>query len=293
MKIENIGKGLIPSKYDERDFALSSVMPDIIRYPEVCPAPFDLEITNQGSNPSCVAHAIAGIKQEKELREKISVSFDAEWFYKECKKIDNYPGNGTYLRVAMKLLADKGIKPINADDPTPYKIAKYALIDDLSFEGLKKTIFIHGAVIVGYTGSNEGWKGEFIRPPKAGESIWGHAVRLTSYEKNYLIGENSWDYIWGKRGQFKVDKNYPPFEGWAIIVDAPTEFKPIKTGWVASMYLKQTNGIWKTTANLNVRSEAGLSFGIIETLAKGSMVQLTNAPTQAVDGYVWTQIILN
>lgn len=284
-------KGLIQSPHDPRDYSLSSVSPIVMRYPDICPAPFDLTIKNQGQRPSCVANATSEVKQEKNLRQRVSSELDAEGFYDRCKQIDGYPGPGTFFRTAMQLLKDEGIKDLNGN--VIYKISQYALIDDLTFEGIKKAIFLYGAVLVGYRGSNEGWQGEYIRPPQPNETMWQHAVSIIGYEGDYLIGQNSWGRDWGNQGLFKVGKDYLPFEGWAVMVDQTAiSFQPIKTGWVAQQYLQLTSGVWKTTQNLNVRSDGGISFGIIRVLPKGSVVQLTNAPTKSADGIVWSQIII-
>jgi hypothetical protein len=291
MDVSKFAKGLEASPFDSRDYSLSSVSPVIMRYPDVCPPPFNLTIKNQGSIPSCVGNSSSSIKQEKNLRQRVASELDAELFYKRCKEIDGYPGPGTFFRVGMKLLKDEGIKSL--DSETKYKISQYALIDDMSFEGLKKAIFLYGAVLVGFRGSNEGWQGEYIRAPKAGETIWGHAVTLVGYEKDYLIGQNSWGTGWGNQGLFKVPKDYLPFEGWAIVVDqVAISAQPIKTGFLANNFIKLINGMWKTTANVNVRSDAGTSFGIIKTIPNGTVVQITNAPTKPANGLVWQQILI-
>lgn len=285
-------KGLIESPADPRTYALSSVSPIIMRYPDSCPAPFDLTITNQANIPSCVGHTIGEIKQEKLLRQRISTDLDVERFYKRCKELDGFPNSpGTSFLIALKLLKNEGI--FRLDGTLAYKISQYALIDDLSPEGLKKAIFLYGAVLVGYRGSNAGWQGEYVRPPKQGETIWQHAVSLVGYEHDYLIGQNHWGKDWGNQGLLRVDRNYLPFEGWAIMVDeAAISAQPIKTGYVANQYLQMINGMWKATDNLNIRSGAGTSFGIIKTLPKGTHVQKTNAATISADGYVWSQVVI-
>jgi len=291
---ENLG--LIPSPPDERDYSLSSVSPTIVRYPETMPCPFDLTVSNQMNVPSCVGHSLSGIKQYLELREKISKEFDGDWLYYEAKKIDGMPNfPGTSFRAGLEVLRKVGAKPKDEQDPSPYKIATYARNDDNTFEGIKKAIFLYGCVLAGFRGSNEGWRGEVIRPPREGEKTWGHAVMLLAYEKDYLIGKNSWGIYAHKNGYFKAPKDYLPFESWVIVLDAPTELKPqpIKTGWVAVNYIQEIGGVWKTTDNLNVREGAGLSYKIIKTLPKGTILNLTNKPRETADGYVWTEIIIS
>ena len=294
-KIEQKGKGLIPSPSDPRDYALSSVSPIIQRYPESVPTPFDLTTSNQESNPSCVGHTAAGIKQYFELREKISKTFDGEWIYKECKKIDGIPNfPGTYLRTGLEVLKKIGAKPLDEQDPSPYKISFYARNEDNSFEGLKKAIFLYGIVWAGFRGSNQGWREEIVKPPKSEETLWAHSVRLVSYEKDYLIGQNSWGELAHNKGYFKVPANYSPFESWVVISDALTNLKPqpIKTAWVVSNWIKEIGGVFKTTTTLNAREGAGTNFKIVKVILNGTILNLTNSPRQSANGYVWVEIIL-
>jgi hypothetical protein len=291
----DVSHGLIPSPPDENDYALSSVSPIIQRYPVVCPRPFDLEILNQGTEPSCVGQACAGMKQYLELKEKISKTFDGSWIYKECKKIDGRPDiRGTYFRIGLKVLKNTGALPVGESDPAPYKIKLYARVDDNSFEGLKKAIFLHGVVMAGFYGSNAGWGSEIIRPPRKYEKKWGHATFLTSYEKDYLIGQNSWGEDRHKNGLFKVPSTYLPFESWVVVLDAPTTPTPtpIKTGWVAVNWILEWNGTWRTFANLNVRDVPGIPSKILKTLYSGTVFQITNSPRVSADGYVWQEIII-
>ena len=286
---------LVPSPPDERDYALSSMSPVIQRYPEVCPRPFDLTISNQMQVPSCVGHSVAGMKQYVELQEKISRNFDGNWLYYECKKVDNMPYiAGTYLRTGLDVVRKIGIKPIGETDPYPYRIETYARVDDNTFEGLKKAIFLYGVVLAGFRGSNQGWARETVRPIQAGESIWSHAVFLTHYGKDYLGGQNSWGENAHNNGLFKVPSNYLPFEAWVIVRDAVTGLtpQPIKTGWVAVNWIREIGGVWRTTARLNVRNQAGLSFGVVKTLPANAVIQLAGTPRQTNDGYVWQEIIL-
>lgn len=286
---------LLPSPPDERDYALSSVAPIVKRYPEAILPPFDLTISHQGATPSCVGHACSTIKQYLELKEKVSKDFDGDWLYYKCKEVDGIPQiQGTYLRTGLEILRKVGAKPIDENDPSPYRIKMYVRNDDNSFEGIKKAYFLFGNVLAGFTGSNAGWQGSTVRAPKAGESVWGHAVAITGYEKDYLVGQNSWGPEAHNKGLFYVPKNYLPFETWSVVIDEETGSvpQPIKTGWVAINYIQTIGGITKTTANLNVRSEAGTGFSVIKTLEKGTILQLTNAPRKSANGYLWDQIVL-
>ena len=194
---------------------------------------------------------------------------------------------GTYLRSGLQVLKNAGAKTGN-ENPLVYKIKRYTRIEEITPENLKKHLFTYGTIIAGFTGSNEGWRGEIIRKPQ-GEQTWGHAVALTHYEKDYIVGQNSWGDKAHNKGQFKVPLNYMPFEAWVVILDADNEERlPQQTGWVARNFLDIYN---RTTANLNVREGAGTNYKIIKTLPRGSKVELVGNANAYNGGYWWSEII--
>ena len=222
--------GAIPSPLDHRDIPLSAIQApiELRELPESFIIPYQLRISDQNGYPRCVGYSTATLKEEKERREQQPIDFAGDWIYKKCKEIDGYPGEGTYLRIAMKVLQKTGAKPINVDVTdeiiySKYKIGGYTRVDELSFERLKSAIYQNGVILVGFIGSNQGWQSAYIRPPRPGESTWGHAVALIGFKKDYIIGQNSWG-DWGDKGLFYVPKNYLPFEAWAILVDLPNDF---------------------------------------------------------------------
>jgi len=224
--------GALESPLDNRDIALSVVQAKIEHreLPEAYMVPYKLRISDQGITPHCVGYSAATMKEEKERREKIPVDFDGDWLYNECKKIDGYSGDGTYLRTVFQVLKNVGAKPLGGSesDAANYKIGAYAALDDISIEGIKRAIYENGVIQVLFKGTKAGWsyllKG-YIRTPKAGETIWGHAVALIGWNKNNLIGQNSWGSNWGDGAFFYFDEKYPIKEGWAILVDLPSDFK--------------------------------------------------------------------
>jgi len=284
--------GCIPSPLDKRDILLSEVYPLPVRIAPIMPQPFDLTILNQNGYPHCVGYASASLKQEKELRERISKVFDGDWIYKKCKELDGLPNMaGTFLRIAMKVLQKQGAKPKDEpeEEAIKYKIGGYAKVDDLSFEGLKKAIFVNGALIAGFTGSNAGWQNAYIRKPQSGEATWGHAILLIGYNENYIIGQNSWG-DWGDKGLFYVSKDYLPFEAWAVLVDLPTpEVSSNLEGWVALPFLDlvEIGNKGKTIARLNLRKEP--NGEIITTLPLSQEIEIINKPVNS-GNYVWIKI---
>jgi len=224
--------GCLPSKPDVRDIPLSAIQApiELRELPENYIIPYQLRISNQDNYPHCVGYASATLKEEKERREQNPVDFDGDWIYRKCKEIDNYPGSGTYLRTAMKVLQKEGAKPLNMEATdemvySKYRIGGYAKVD-LSFKGLRSAIYQNGIIMAGFYGDNEGWRTAYIKPPK--EIKWGHAVALIGFNENYIIGQNSWGLNFGNKGLFYVPENYIPFEAWAVLVDLPEDFEKEK-----------------------------------------------------------------
>lgn len=222
--------GCLPPLKDYRDILGSSLLQET-PLPTEYRIPYSLKVKNQGNKPFCVAYSSSLAKEEKELRERNDIEFDPDWLYAECKKIDNYPGNGTYVNIALKIMLKKGIKPLNeteiARDIAKWRIGGYVALDDLSFEGLKRAIYQWGAIVAGFTFSRQGWATEYIRASRTGEATTGHAVALVGWDSTYLIGQNSFGPNWGKEGMFFVPKDYRPFSGYAIIVDLPNNWQEL------------------------------------------------------------------
>ena len=288
--------GCLKSSPDIRDVLMSEIYPLPVRIAPEMPPPFDLTVLNQGSTPHCVGYSAAAMKQEKEFRERISQVFDGDWIYNECKKIDGNPdGRGTSLRIAMKVLQKQGAKPKDEleTEAIKYRIGGYARVDDLTFEGIKKAIYVNGILIAGFHGSNQGWQTAYIKPPKAGEYVWGHAVILLGYNKDYIIGQNSWGDGWGNKGLFYIPKDYLPFEAWAILTDLPYDFlEDKKVGWIAENWIKtslEEGTVLRTTARLNFREQPGVSAPIIRTLDNNEKIIYLGERVKA-GNYYWLKI---
>jgi hypothetical protein len=229
-------KGCIPSPLDKRDILLSAVQAPIPlnQLPESFIIPYKLTVLNQNGYPACVGFSAASLKAEKERREQKLIDFDGLWLYNKCKELEGNNLPGTYLRLAMKVLKDIGAKPLNEleTEASKYKIGAYAKVDDVTFDGIKSAIYQNGVLISGFYGSDQGWQNAYIRPPKFGEEIWGHAIALIGFLKDYIVGQNSWGIGWGDQGLFFIPKTYIEssnfMEAWASLVDLPDDFVTIE-----------------------------------------------------------------
>lgn len=225
--------GCLPDPVDERDVLLSSVQSPIDIPDEYKTAIKRYGIDSQNGQPSCVGNASSKVKEHQEYLDlKKVLDFSPRFIYALCKKIDDWSGKGTYLRIAMKVLQKWGVcleDLFKSDYSLPYdkfkdwkeipdeaikqaeryKIKTYARVDN-NWEALKQAIYQNGVVLSGATGSREGWSQLPIRPPKDDENTWGHAIALTGYDKDYIYFVNSWSSSWGSNGIGYFGKDYLP-----------------------------------------------------------------------------------
>jgi len=112
-------------------------------------------------------------------------------------------------------------------NPSQFKIGSYIAITPITIENLKRAVFEYGAILVGFIGSNEGWRNKFIRPPQQNENQWGHACIAVGWTKEYIIAQNSWGSDWADNGLFYFNENYLPFSAWAVLIDLPNNWKDL------------------------------------------------------------------
>ena len=214
--------GYIPDPEDKRDFPATRLLIREVALPESYIVNPNTIIYDQGQTPKCVAHSSCGIKTDEEFLEMgQQLKFDANWLYAECKKIDGIPNeDGTYPRVACKIMNQKGCKliPVSAacpvawakpkpPEPTPDEIFKYHIdayyrIDSKStIDFVKQIIFQFGSI---ETASwwYDNWMAKFDTfPSPSGTAVGGHAYRTIGWNPLGFVIANSWGKIfWGRNG---------------------------------------------------------------------------------------------
>ena len=221
------GFGALPSPVDVRDYKLNIAA----MTPQSLPKTFQLiptTIKNQGSQPTCVAHALSSLVEFYNLRDtERKEVFSTEFIY-GCRADDEYQGNGMYLRDGLKVLQKYGdvwnvrlsgnsdvataMKRVKANFDTlcvlakPNRITSYFKIQTLN--ELKQALENCGrvpATMKWFSGAKVGSDGLY----KYGQTDIKdyHAVLIIGWDENNLIVQNSWGSLWGKHGLFYVPIN--------------------------------------------------------------------------------------
>jgi hypothetical protein len=244
VKIQFVG-GYIKDKKDKRDFKATKLLVREVPLPDSFIVNLNTIIYNQGASPSCVGFSSAGVKTDEEFQQwDKQIRFDGMWLYGECKKIDGIPNvEGTYPRVACKILNQTGCKVVTASatcpirflkpkppEPTPdeiakWKIAAYYRIEPKStVDFVKQIIFQFGSIL---TASDwySNWMMKFdVFPVPSGGVVGGHAYRVIGWDSIGFIIANSWGKIyWGVNGiaimpyQMFLDRVLAEGDSWKLV----------------------------------------------------------------------------
>jgi C1A family cysteine protease len=216
--------GCFKDPIDSRDIPMNLVLP-------VIPVPVSFDFTklmspvrDQGNEGTCVAFAsVTGVKEfqdKKEYHKLIKLS--PRFLYNLCKKFDGLPQEGTYPRIAMKVLLNYGVchesfwpylanqksLPLKgADkDARKFKIKAYARLK--SQLEMKRSLLINGPFLAGVKVfkswfSKKVERSGFIPMPKRSDKLMGgHAICIMGYDDklNIFKFKNSWGIEWADQG---------------------------------------------------------------------------------------------
>lgn len=217
--------GCRPDPLDLRDLPMALVLPAIKLPRKIDYTAQMTPVRDQGDEGICVAFAsVVGVKEYQDTLEyRKRVELSPRFIYSLCKKNDGAPSEeGTYPRVAMKMLAISGVCPESfwpyfphqTDVPKKnagarakkYRIKAYARIKN-TLE-MKRSLVINGPFLAGV----EVYKSWFnkkpeetglIPMPKPNDKLMGgHAVCIVGYDdaKKIFKFKNSWSAKWADRG---------------------------------------------------------------------------------------------
>ncbi|MDP3791567.1 MAG: C1 family peptidase [Candidatus Omnitrophota bacterium] len=225
--------GCLKDPRDLRDIPMGLVLPPIPLPPNIDYTENMTPVRSQGDEGTCVAFAsVVGMKEYQDTKEyKNLISLSPRYLYQLCKKYDGSPEeDGTYPRVAMKILLNYGTPPENywpyrphqSDKPktgsgkaaVKYKIMAYARLKTMP--DMKRSLVINGPFLAGVD-VYESWftkkaaKTGLIPMPKKKEIYQGgHAICVIGYDdpKKLFKFKNSWGDRWGDGGYGYFNYDY-------------------------------------------------------------------------------------
>jgi len=225
--------GCLKDPRDLRDIPMGLVLPAI-----PLPAKIDYStdmtpVRDQGDEGTCVAFAsVVGVKEYQDSKEyKKTIGLSPRHLYKLCKQNDGIPEEeGTYPRVAMKMLLNFGTPPENywpykphqTDKPKPgadaaavkYKVKAYARLKTVL--EMKRSLVINGPFVAGVD-VYESWftdkaskTGLIPMPKKSDQYQGGHAICIVGYDdaKKLFKFKNSWGDDWAVAGYGYLTYDY-------------------------------------------------------------------------------------
>ncbi len=238
-KIEGF-TGALKDKKDGRDYSVGSIGVELPE--EVSLKEWVVEVKGQGSQNSCVAHAIcSSIELQLNMKdpERLMPLSERYSYYYGRKESNLFPqDNGMYPRDATKAAKKYGIAPEylcrynNPDmNKKPSMVARsianvygasinqyYRVFSSKSIkEQLAIALPVRIAVpIYDYWLGNK--SGNIRLPKKTDKKIGYHEILVVRYFGDYFECLNSWFPSWGKGGFFNIPMNYPRTGNWVIEV---------------------------------------------------------------------------
>lgn len=275
--IENLPKGALPDPIDPRDYDAEPVLAASpaadFQAGLILPEPPN---SDQGTGDCCVGESSTYYHWQLKRKDYSVRSVFAHIAL----------SYGAYIRDGVKRIVEFGQETQEeAPDPKPKtaqnmrdktglddheaiddKEKDYFVITSNTIESVAKAVRDYDGVVFGVTGSDEGWQDlENPRPPKAGETTWGHALYAMGFHihdgQKCIIAKSSWCRP-GVPTQHHIKENYftsgNTFNAWTLLP---------KTLTTKPMYKK-------------IVHQDGKTFGVLIITPNGS--QIINATSEEV-----------
>lgn len=223
--------GVVESSYDARDYKIKADS----EFPEEFELPYKVSVKNQGSKPTCVAHALSSLVEYHNLIETGKYrKFSTEFIY-GTRDIGYYIGDGMVIRDALKTIQKYGdcyyadcpgnhdtanaMKNINEkveeyrDLAYPHRIGSYYRVK--TPEEIKTALMNHGPVVISMTCKDNAYIADDIYCyPQDAENSGRHCVLVVGWNENGWIIQNSWGALYAGDGYFTLPFDFKINEAW-------------------------------------------------------------------------------
>lgn len=223
--------GVVESSYDARDYKIKADS----EFPEEFELPYKVSVKNQGSKPTCVAHALSSLVEYHNLIETGKYrKFSTEFIY-GTRNIGYYIGDGMVIRDALKTIQKYGdcyyadcpgnhdtadaMKNINEkveeyrDLAYPHRIGSYYRVR--TQEEIKTALMNHGPVVISMTCKDNAYiADDTYCYPQGAENSGRHCVLIVGWNENGWIIQNSWGALYAGDGYFTLPFDFKINEAW-------------------------------------------------------------------------------
>lgn len=225
---------VVESSYDVRDYSICADS----QFPETFELPLKVNVKNQGSKPTCVAHALASLIEYHNLVETQKYrKFSTEFIY-GTRDIGYYVGDGMCIRDALKTIYKYGdcyytdcpgnsnveaaMQKINENvedyrnKAYPYRIGSYYRVR--SEKEIKTALMNHGPVVISMTTMiGAKIKDDCYYYADDAKKSGLHCVLIVGWNKTGWIIQNSWGVTYAGDGYFTLPYNIKINEAWGTI----------------------------------------------------------------------------
>lgn len=253
----------VRSKFDSRDYTIN----ESTNLPETYSCPAKVPVKNQGSKPTCVAHATASLVEyhHKRQHDNSYRAFSTEFIY-GTRDVGYYVGDGMCIRDALKTITKYG-DPFKSDCPGnndvkeainniasdvdkyrqlayPNRISAYYRCK--TNEAIKTALVKHGPVLVSMN-TYDGAKIVNDVYTYDGNADYGrHCVMIYGYDDRGWLIQNSWGTAYAGDGRFVMPYSYKFNEAWGVTDEIVEDDLTIKktnafTKWFYKLYNKLVN----------------------------------------------------
>ena len=223
--------GVVESSYDARDYKIKADS----EFPKEFELPYKVSVKNQGSKPTCVAHAVSSLIEYHNLIETGKYrKFSTEFIY-GTRDIGYYIGDGMVIRDALKTVQKYGdcyyadcpgnhdtadaMNNVNEkveeyrDLAYPHRIGSYYRVK--TPEEMKTALMNHGPVVISMTCKDNAYIADDIYCyPQDAENSGRHCVLVVGWNENGWIIQNSWGALYAGDGYFTLPFDFKINEAW-------------------------------------------------------------------------------
>ena len=246
--MQNNVTALVRSPYDIRDYR---IVAGTSQYPSsfsVYNDEFEVPVKDQGSKPTCCAHALASTVEYHNYRQNGNyVKFSTEFIY-GLREFGYYVGDGMRIRDGLNTLVKYGNVPeadfkgnndykkamerVSANENSlkeiayPNRISSYFKIRTIG--ELKSALVNHGVVVVGMKVYDYDGLIDDIYVQTAVGSSGGHCVFIYGWDERGWLVQNSWGKPYGGDGRFVIPFTFKFEEIWGVVDNITSDADIVK-----------------------------------------------------------------